>query len=140
MSWLYFWTVSLASFRPVSAIKDTVAWKRFACLKISSVSVTPSLRSWSSIPSRAVSMFNQKLISWVAVPESASLCILVIDCIDLIQLFTVDWRLFRKVVSFRSVEGMYSKVALVDLATASSTAAWTTACSANESSGISTFC
>lgn len=37
INWLYLWTSSMPSFSPVSAMKLTVAWKRLACLRISSV-------------------------------------------------------------------------------------------------------
>ncbi len=47
--------MSVASFKPVSARKLTVAWKRFAFLRQSMTMFTSSLRSWFSIPSSALS-------------------------------------------------------------------------------------
>ncbi|KAL1840952.1 hypothetical protein VTK73DRAFT_3622 [Phialemonium thermophilum] len=140
MSWLYFCTLSMASLRPVSAVKLTVAWKRLACLRISRVRATPSLRSWASMLSSADSMDSQKLISWLAVPVVGSRVILVMTWMDLIQLLTVACRLLRKVLSCRRAAGIRSMVGRAPREAASSRACCTTGWKGSATSGISTFC
>ena len=68
-------------------MKLTVAWNRFAFLKQSMTMFTSSLLSWASMPSKARSMLNQKLISCEAVPEDTSRESFVTAWMDLIHVF-----------------------------------------------------
>ena len=52
--------------------KLTVAWNLFPCFKISKVSAISGLSLMSWILSKALSRFNQKLISCKAVPDAGS--------------------------------------------------------------------
>ncbi|KAL7820993.1 hypothetical protein V8C26DRAFT_392180 [Trichoderma gracile] len=146
MSWLYFCAFSLASFRPVSATKLTVAWKRLACLRMSRVRRTPSLLSWSSMPSSADSMESQKLTSWLAVLNSwtalddVSLVSLVMPWMDLIQVLTLACSLLRKLLSWRRFLGIASMDGFVPATSASSRTFWMSEWNVSEISGMSTFC
>lgn len=63
---------SQANILPVSVSKLTVAWNRFPCFKMSRVSAMSGLSLMSWILSKALSRFNQKLISCKAVPDAGS--------------------------------------------------------------------
>lgn len=130
----------MPSFNPVSAVKLTVARYRFAFRKQSSTRPTSSECSCASMASSARSSDNQKLISWDAVPEVTSRDSFVTDWMALIQVFTWDWRVFKKELSFRRPAGIMEMVMRVCDSRAESTAFWMMGWIIRCVSGISTFC
>jgi len=121
ISWLYLCTIAIIINDKSEKERLTEIHSILQCSNVQGSSISNKtknciprcLTSWllnhASMPSNALSRFNQKLTSCDsdAVPEETSLVSLITTWMALIQELTCEWREFRNVLSVSSFDGMW---------------------------------